>query len=291
MKQVVPDYYEKFKCIANHCRHNCCIGWEIDIDTETLRAYRELPGTFGDRLRSHIHDEAFVLDKEERCPFLNPKGLCEIICTLGEGALCQICADHPRFRNFYSDRVEMGLGLCCEAAAQVILSHPMPMRLTEIQGDPLPEEQTFFAFRRQIFAILQDRTQSIDQRVEAMLELCHGELPEKNIAQWAQVYLKLERLDSAWDALLENLHAAGEAQERPLVYEQLLVYFIYRHLAGALEDGRLKQRVLFAALSYQMIRAISAAHPTVPLEEIARMYSAEIEYSDQNMEVIFNLLA
>ena len=33
---VYPNYYDKFKCIANRCKHSCCIGWEIDIDEDTM---------------------------------------------------------------------------------------------------------------------------------------------------------------------------------------------------------------------------------------------------------------
>ena len=39
MKEVFPNYYKKFKCIADKCKHNCCIGWEIDIDNDTLEFY------------------------------------------------------------------------------------------------------------------------------------------------------------------------------------------------------------------------------------------------------------
>lgn len=40
MKRVVPDYYADFACIAGACRHTCCVGWEIDIDPDSLRRYR-----------------------------------------------------------------------------------------------------------------------------------------------------------------------------------------------------------------------------------------------------------
>ena len=42
MKTVAPDYYPNFKCIASECRHNCCIGWEIDIDEDTFEYYKGL---------------------------------------------------------------------------------------------------------------------------------------------------------------------------------------------------------------------------------------------------------
>ena len=64
----------------------------------------------------------FKLGVNERCPFLNNNGLCDIIINLGEDMLCQICSDHPRFRNFYECFTEIGLGLTCEAAAKIILT-------------------------------------------------------------------------------------------------------------------------------------------------------------------------
>ena len=53
---IVPVYYEKFHCLADHCRRSCCIGWELDLDDETWERYRRLPGDFGDRLRAAEED-------------------------------------------------------------------------------------------------------------------------------------------------------------------------------------------------------------------------------------------
>ena len=123
MKQIAPSYYKKFKCIADKCKHSCCIGWEIDVDEQTDEYYKTVGGELGKRLGESIDRSTelshFVLSADERCPFLNKNGFCDIISALGEDALCQICADHPRYRNFYSDRTEIGLGLCCEAAAEL----------------------------------------------------------------------------------------------------------------------------------------------------------------------------
>ena len=127
----VPEYYCEFRCLASKCAHTCCAGWEIDIDDESLARYDRLPGPFGERVRRGIDREGtphFRLTEGERCPLLTPDNLCALILRQGEGALCQICADHPRFRNYYSCRVEMGLGLVCEAAAKLILSWPRPLR-------------------------------------------------------------------------------------------------------------------------------------------------------------------
>ena len=152
MKVIVPDYYPEFRCIAGACRHSCCIGWEIDIDEDIRALYETIPGDFGQRLRENIDDSGenscFRLDDEERCPFLNRRGLCDIILHLGEGALCQICTDHPRFRSFFSDRTEMGLGLCCEAAADLILSRTEPVRFLVQEDDG--DEETLSEWEKRI---------------------------------------------------------------------------------------------------------------------------------------------
>lgn len=139
MKLIAPEYYTKFHCIADKCRHSCCVGWGIAIDPDKLVYYRSIEGEFGARLQKGIAeaDDAaqFILDDEERCPFLNRTGLCDMITALGEDALCQICRDHPRFRNFYADRTEIGLGLCCEAAGELILSQQEKLTLITLEDD------------------------------------------------------------------------------------------------------------------------------------------------------------
>jgi len=93
MLTVYPDYYPAFRCIAGACKHSCCIGWEIDIDEESLAKYRTLSGPLGDRLRRNISADDpphFLLGEGERCPFLNKDNLCDLILSGGEGLLCQI---------------------------------------------------------------------------------------------------------------------------------------------------------------------------------------------------------
>jgi len=163
MKQIVPDWYPLFRCKAGSCKHTCCAGWEIDIDPDSMDRFLSLPGATGDRLRSVIIPDgegggSFRLDEAERCPMLRRDGLCELICQYGPDVLCDICDDHPRFRNHFSDRTELGLGLCCEAVAELVLRHEPPMELViaEDDGDPRdlpdPEELRLLAFRESLMA-------------------------------------------------------------------------------------------------------------------------------------------
>ena len=80
--------------------------------------------------------------------------------------------------------------------------------------------------------------------------------------------------------------------------EQLLVYFVLRHLSDGIYDGRLYERAAFAVLSMRIICAVGVYAVSaderldVPfLIEAARMYSLEIEYSDENIEGLLECLS
>lgn len=313
MKLFAPDYYPEFTCIADRCRHSCCIGWEIDIDPASYARYQKIPGEVGEKLRSRIElgEDAphFRLGEGDRCPFLNERGLCEMILELGEEQLCQICTDHPRFRNYFSHRTEVGLGLCCEAAGELILKRTAPMTLIELEDDGLPgelegEEASLLELREQLLSVLQDREWPISDRLEHLLALCGTTLPERTPADWAADYLALERLDEGWTTLLEGLAEQKifdaptlHTPEWEIAWEQLAVYFLFRHLTAALEDGDVSTKAAFAALSVEMLQALCAMQleegGTLALDELvelARMYSGEIEYSEDNLQTLFDLL-
>ncbi len=310
MTEVFPQYYPRFRCRAAACRHTCCRGWEIDIDRETRELYRSVGGALGEKLRRSIADgdetASFRLTADERCPFLLDSGLCQLILELGEENLCQICTDHPRFRSFFSDRTEVGVGLCCEAAAALVLTQAEPMRLC-VQGTEVlePEEEAFLAAREALLAIAQERTRPLDERMDELLARTGAALPEKSGAAWFEVYIKLERLEPDWDICLAALQktpvlAVPAALELPA--EQLLCYFLYRHLAGALDDGGFAARTAFAVLSTRIVATLWQ-HTAAPAEaapcaagteafcNLARRYSAEIECSDENTAALLGLLS
>ena len=150
----MPEYYKSFRCIADKCKDNCCIGWEIDIDEKTACAYESTGGEFGERLRSNIsagEGASFILSENERCPFLNSRNLCDIILNMGEESLCYICREHPRYYEWYGDIKEGGIGLACEEAARLILGSKSPFSYyeTEIELTVTPKDSFSGFWKRQ----------------------------------------------------------------------------------------------------------------------------------------------
>lgn len=330
MKLIAPDYYPTFRCIADQCRHSCCIGWEIDIDPETRARYHRVPGAFGARLNASIADgevSSFRLGEGERCPMLNANGLCDLITELGEGMLCQICADHPRFRSYFGwaeaehcsasesdclqspsvtsarpcaggwSRTELGLGLCCEEAARLVLTQTAPMTLITLEDDgadeALPEDEAeLLALRGELIALMQDDSRPLTDRLDALLAAVDFTLPGQD---WAEVYRGLERLDPKWDACLDGMAPIGAEAPAELqgALANFAAYLLYRHLPGALEDDDIPGRVAFCVLSTRVLAALCAGKPGCTMAdciEFARMYSAEIEYDEDNVAALLDAL-
>ena len=301
MYVVYPDYYNDFKCVGGKCRHNCCIGWEIDIDADTAEYYKTVGGKIGDRLANSVSYDGtphFVLGENERCPFLNKHNLCDIIIELGEDRLCTICDKHPRFENELPDRVEIGIGMACEEAARLMLSKKESVNLLGASET----DDEIIILRDNVIAALQNRKKRISDRICDMLSLCGAELPQRTLTEWADILLSLERLDEKWTDALELLRSpidfdAFDAymRERETEYEQLLVYIVYRHFANAPDMDEAAARAAFAALAYTVIYALGAAMRQKNGEfaiadqvEICRLFSSEIEYSDENLYILLD---
>ena len=300
MMDSVPNYYHKFNCIADKCKHNCCIGWEILIDDETMSLYEALDKPFGEKIRANVEGNPphFKLKEGNRCPFLADNGLCDIICEYGEDAICDICYLHPRFKNFYENFEETGLGLACEEAARIILSEKEKFSI----GIPdfvevTAEEKQFLAKRQEIFNVLQDRNKTVKERFTYLAE-SFGFKFEFSLEKLADFYLSLIRLDDEWTKELNNLKDFNftgkifEDDDFQIIFEQLSVYFVFRNLTGALEGGSYTKIVRYALISCYLLGVMFEFYGEILTEEkmidLARMYSAEIEYAEENINAIFD---
>jgi lysine-N-methylase len=310
--RVFPDYYEKFTCIASKCKHSCCVSWEIDVDPDTHSLYESITGELGEKIRksiSHGENPHFILDKDERCPFLMSDGLCEIIKELGHTALCEICAEHPRFHNILTDRIESGLGLCCEEAARIIITNKERTALiTEGRTKAPKPSSPVLIFRDSMISAVQSRKTDVRSRLYSLLEHFGAFLPESSADALADLFLSLEQMDGKWTELLVSLKESSGAidldtfdtlmSDRQSEYEQFAVYIIYRHAARAESISEVLSVLSFATLSYELIRALGALiykksgqFDTESQIMLMRLFSCEIEYSEENTEYLLNILS
>lgn len=310
MVVFAPEYYKSFKCIADKCKHSCCLGWEVEIDDYTLDIYLNTKGDFGEILNnniSYVNDTAcFKLDSNKRCPFLMPDGLCQLIIKKGEDFLCDICTEHPRFYNFLSDRQEVGLGLCCEEATRLVISGDYDYKLLplyendDLLNESFSEEKYIIGFRERIFEILDKNKKDFKKCLLEISDIISKKNPDLNKNEITVLYMSLEMLDNSWRSLLKEYDLCDYDfnviyDNYSEYYTRLLFYFVFRHLTSAIYDGRIFERLVFGILSTKYIMNLSVflSNGNIKegiLQDIARRYSSEIEYSDENIEKILDYI-
>lgn len=261
MITYVPNYYGRFKCIADKCQHTCCKGWEIDVDEKSMERF----AAFEDII-SKVKDNSFILEgASERCPFLREDLLCQMIIDHGEDFICDICKDHPRFRNYYDDRIEMGVGLCCEASCDLIIDNKEPFLL-------VPEKSL-----SQEIAILNQFDTDILIRFDAISQL------KLETSESISMYQDMEVLDEECAKVIAACERDEDKiskfiSEHKSQFEQIAIYYAYRY----------PKMPSFAVEACKVIAgcAIEIGGSIKSIKEAARIYSSEVEYSDVNMEII-----
>ena len=287
MKLNAPKYYKKFKCIADKCEHNCCVGWEIDVDESALEKYTALKDGYGAVINDSISMEEvphFKLGVGDRCPHLDENGLCKIITNLGEDYLCDICREHPRFYNF-TDVAEVGIGMSCPEAARIILDSPDYAEIEEIGDVAAEPDGVGFdgrAERGRVYSILQSESE-----YAAKLEnIClNYSIDLSDDSRWLEILDSLEYLDLNHKKLFENYSSKLRPIGKNEYLERFLAYFIYRHCTEAFDEEDFCARLSFCLFCERLLASLICSEKAEAFGEIAALasiISEEIEYSDDN---------
>lgn len=316
----VPDYYGDFRCLAGACPHTCCEKWEVVIDEDTACRYFNVSGPLGDKLRAALRtdeegDFCFSLDGG-RCPFLDGENLCEIHRALGEEATSVTCREHPRFIEDYGPFREVTLSASCPAANALLLGSDAPLTFLErAAADPGEDGDAWLEYllplRARLLALLEDRSFPLRRRLADFLSLAaeaqallDGEREEGIPAlseSWrpsgggspaggrllfpaALRFLgTLERLDADWPALLRQAETVCPVPQPEPLLERIAVYFAFRYLLKAVNDGDLLSRAQLCAFAVLAVERLAAV---CGLAEALRRFSCEIEHSSENLDAL-----
>ena len=312
----VPDYYDKFRCLAGECPHSCCEKWEVVVDEDTASRYASVPGALGEKLRAALQRDAegdfcFPLNGG-RCPFLDGENLCEIHRKLGQEATSITCREHPRFTEDYGAFREITLSASCPAANALLLGSREPLRFLETETEEPGEEadewlEFLLPVRERMLRLLADRTRPLEGRLAALLtyaaaaqdlldderieELEHLPVPAAEggvqlpAAAW-EALEELETLEADWPDLLRQAQRTQAAADEALA-ERIAVYFAFRYLLKAVNDGDLLGRAQFTVLAVLAVEHLAGVRG---LSEALRRFSCEIEHSEDNVEALLESL-
>ena len=308
-----PKYYSSFRCIAGKCPDSCCKEWNVDVDEEAARFYRELEGPLGDRLREVLQDTpdgTIMRIQDGRCPMWRQDGLCQIQAELGHDALCKTCREFPRLRHDYGDFVELGLELSCPEAARLILNDTENLwesRTDAEIGSAEYDEEIMEILRRsrgEFVYFLHTTSLSVPKILAVLLlyaydvqeELDGGEpailTPEQYLQNVAKLplqgdikslqefFMGLEILTPQWEARLQNIGSAPLWDHRCMA---LIQYFVERYWLQAVSDYDIVCRAKFAVTACLLIGYLGGN-----FIETAQLFSKEIENDPDNMEAILD---
>lgn len=290
MISLIPDGFNDFHCKGGACKHTCCQVWIIDIDDDTADYYQHLEGPLGDKLRASMEksDEGwhFKLNDKGFCPLLDPDGLCRVVKELGDDALCDICAVHPRFFTHVDDEIEdytlCGTGLCCEETCEIIARLNGPLRFRD--------EDT--GKRYTLKELLEDMGWGpVEDAWTHFRPVC----TEADTRSILQSLAATEPIDAAWTAEMKELPGrAAELAERERAYaarydrelfDQFLQFIFYRQL-DKLEEYGPEALAEYARQSTQYIFMKAAL--TGDTLEAARRWSEQIEYDTGNVGLLLD---
>ncbi len=292
MINIDAEIYSEFKCKADKCKHSCCKGWEIDIDEDTLYYYKSLDTELGNEIRQNIHegeDTFFKLTEDKRCPFLKDSGLCKIIEELGEDGLCDICRLHPRFFEKINDYSLAGVGLSCEKASELLFEK------SSLDFIICDSQQTI-SFQK----LLEMLEIDISQDSLKLSNIISEYLDEAKIEKILDIFYITEPIDSNWknEVLLVKRYLKNyqnNSEDRYDLknldnldvqkYELFYQYILFRQLE-LIEDYGIQIIIDYAV--YSIIFIMLYAKSFQDDIEAVRRWSEQIEYNEDNIDIILN---
>ncbi|MBQ9968637.1 MAG: flagellin lysine-N-methylase [Oscillospiraceae bacterium] len=263
-----------------------------------------------------------------KCPLLTEDGLCPIVTQLGEDFLSTTCHTHPRFTEIYGGLQETMLSISCPEAARLLLEQEAPLHfVTEIdtvlpEPDDLDADQfdMLLAARQTAFALVQDRSRPLSDRLALLLcfagrlqnnmealqicealcrryedrsyqdkQLCRVRRKRRHgsMIRTRQLLTAMEHLTKDFPTALKDLECT-DLTPYALQLEQLTVYFLFRWWLKAACNDRLWQQVAATVVSVLTISGL--CKPIGSLTEAARLYSKEVEHSQENMTLLRNAM-
>lgn len=295
MKELYPDYYSKFKCIANKCPDSCCQDWDVVVDEESESFYNGVKGNFGDKIRSvtvtdEDGDRIFTLNNR-RCPFWNKDELCDIYINLGEEHLCETCKKFPRITMEFDGFTEYTLSLACPEAARLILGGDFIIPEWNYNTD---ENISFLLNARKAVLKIFDEELSFKEKLKKAFSFSkdiQNELspsskknikPEKGFNKVFHIHERLEYINPAYADKIRKAENFSFTELYDDIYTRLARYYIHRYYLNAVESFDVLSVLKKIFCAYVITSALADNEENPDIVRIIQNYSKEVEHSYDN---------
>jgi lysine-N-methylase len=167
------EFYDAFSCIADQCSFTCCEGWKVEVDPDTYNRWNNKEHSSNVlskkvRIKKHGKETSYYIkmNTDMRCPYLNEKGLCNIVIKFGEDYLSKTCKIFPRHENSFRDLTEYSLSCACPEVVDIINRRDEKIKFSYDGSnelwDSVPME---YHIRKVMIAIMQNSVFSFKDRL------------------------------------------------------------------------------------------------------------------------------
>ena len=134
----------------------------------------------------------------------------------------------------------------------------------------------------------------LEDKCENILKSVGAKIVSVSAEVWREIYLSLERMDESWTDVVAKI-VPNDKIRNEKIYSRVLSYMIFRHILDAENESDLRARTVFCVHATYFISAVAEVLEKEGVknadEEGARLYSSEIEYSDDNLYSLIDLFA
>ena len=162
--------YDYFRCTADKCKFTCCSGWDVNIDNNTYIKWKNNKKNYIlQNVIEIINDDEveYFINKEtqEKCPFLDNNGLCNIVKNDGEECLSLTCKKFPRIENVLEGRKEITLSCACPEVVENISKLKGKIKMISSDNKIIEEKSTMYKVRELLIYIIQEKKLSLDDKL------------------------------------------------------------------------------------------------------------------------------
>ena len=200
---------------------------------------------------------------------------------------------------------------CNEGEASVNGQETAP---DEFEEDP-EQIRKISLIRTECIRLLQDRSLSLDERIERYMRLCGTPDFSLTLSERLEMLSGMEILNDRWTSVMKDLEekfasdevfyrdslqsylASDDFRKYAYTYEHLLVYFTFRYFPRAAYDYDLPQKARFVFFCYLVIRDMDAlryadrsAFTFADRIETVKDFSKQVEHSDYNIDYLMEEL-
>ena len=180
--------YDSFKCIADKCKFTCCEGWDVSIDSDTYSKWNKLNDK---NLLSNIKvnncrgKKTYSIDKETKdaCPFLDNKGLCNVVKSNGDEYLSLTCRTFPRIYNKFDDVTEVSLSCSCPEVVEIISNINEEINIIDESENDLSEKFLELKIRENIINIINKENIPLDIKLIISFQMLLNILDNEEITE------------------------------------------------------------------------------------------------------------